>query len=103
MSSRRKFAFSAALLAVTLLWAQQNHDLGFEDTPMLPGLSYHVHDPKRPHPPVVTPAAQPGGSPSDAIVLFDGKDLSKWQAHASTITHAGAAGAPEWKLQDGYV
>ena len=52
--------------------------LGFTDTPMLPGLPYHVHDPARPHPPVVTPGAQPGAAPADAILLFDGKDLSQW-------------------------
>jgi hypothetical protein len=69
----------------------ENHDLGFKDTPMLPGLPWHVHDPDRPHPPVVTPASTPGGPPSDAIVLFDGKDLSQWQDHASTITHAGSS------------
>jgi hypothetical protein len=57
-----------------------SHDLGYDDTPMLPGLPFHVHDPQRPHPPVVTPSAQAGGAPSDAIVLFDGKDLSQWQA-----------------------
>ena len=80
----------------------ENHDLGFTDTPILPGLPWHVHDPARPHPPVVTPASTPGGPPSDAIVLFDGKDLSKWQSHSSTITHGGTAGAPEWKLGNGY-
>src|SRR5208282_523050 len=53
-------------------------DLGFTDTPMLPGMPWHVHDPARPHPRVVTPGAVPGAPPSDAIVLFDGKDLSKW-------------------------
>jgi len=80
-----------------------NHDLGFKDTPMLPGLPYHVHDSDRPHPPVVTPAAQLGGAPSDAIVLFDGKDLSHWTAHHSDITRAGSSGQPEWKLENGYV
>jgi len=53
-------------------------DLGFTDTPMLPNLPYHVHDPDRPHPHIVTPATVPGGPPSDAVVLFDGKDLSHW-------------------------
>ncbi len=81
----------------------ENHDLGFTDTPMLPGLPFHVHDPNRPHSPVVTPADAPGGPPSDAIVLFDGKDLSKWSAHASSITHASGSSDPEWKVADGYM
>jgi len=51
---------------------------GFTDTPMLPGMPWHVHDPARPHPKVVVPASVPGGPPSDAIVLFDGTDLSHW-------------------------
>lgn len=69
------------LLAAGALFAQQqppNHDLGFTDTPMLPNQPWHVHDPARPYPPVVSPGATPGAPPSDAIVLFDGKDLSKW-------------------------
>lgn len=70
-------------------------DLGYTDTPMLPGLPYHVHDPARPHPPVVTPAAQPGGAPSDAIVLFDGKDLSHWVS-------AKTGSAAPWKVENGY-
>lgn len=56
---------------------------GFKDTPMLPGGKWHVHDSDRPLPPVVTPGtcgteAEPGRAPSDAIILFDGKDLSAW-------------------------
>lgn len=51
----------------------------------------------------MTPANTPGGPPSDAVILFDGKDLSQWQSHASTITKAGTSGAPEWKLGDGYM
>jgi 3-keto-disaccharide hydrolase len=69
-----------------------NTDLGYTDTPMLPGQSYRVHDPARPHPRVVTPGAQPGGAPSDAIVLFDGRDLSSW----TTTKQA-------WKVENGYV
>ena len=79
-----------------------SHDLGFDDTPMLPGLPYRVHDYKRPHPPVVTPSNVPGGPPSDAIVLFDGQDLSKWSGHPSSITKAGGSGSPEWKVENGY-
>ncbi len=110
--------FKAAVLAAAVLLAlgaqssaaqtpaaapRVNHDLGFDDTPMLPGLPYHVHDYKRPHPPVVTPASTPGGAPSDAIVLFDGKDASKWMAHQSSITRAGGSGNVEWKVADGYM
>jgi hypothetical protein len=36
-------------------------------------------------------------------VLFDGKDLSKWSGHPSSITRAGQAGPAEWKLENGYV
>ena len=32
----------------------------------------------KPAPPVVTPAGQAGGAPSDAVVLFDGDDLDQW-------------------------
>jgi len=31
-----------------------------------------------PVPPVVTPGSQPGAPPSDAVILFDGKNLDKW-------------------------
>ncbi len=98
----------AALIAINLAPSSNaqtrpaNHDLGFKDTPMLPGLPYHVHDSDRPHPKLVTPAPQPGGPPSDAIVLFDGKDLSKWTAHHSDITRSGGSGEPEWKVENGY-
>jgi hypothetical protein len=79
---------------------KENHDLGFKDTPKLPGLPYHVHDSDRPHPKVVTPASEPGGPPSDAIVLFFGHDLLHWQSNASPITKKGGSGTPEWKLEN---
>ena len=53
-------------------------NLGYTDTPMLPGLPYHVHDPARPRPPIVTPGARAGDAPSDATVLFDGTNLTAW-------------------------
>jgi Domain of Unknown Function (DUF1080) len=78
------------LVSTTLLAQNANHDLGYTDTPMLPGLGFHVHDPARPRPPVVTPGATPGAAPSDAIILFDGKDLSHWSP-------------AKWKVKSGYM
>jgi hypothetical protein len=69
---------------------------GFKDTPMQPGGKWHVHDPERPQPPIVTPGVftfEPGKPPSDAIVLFDGQDLSQWR---------DKSGQPcPWKLENG--
>jgi hypothetical protein len=72
--------------------------LGYKDTPMLPGGKWHVHDGDRPMPPVISPGTSstqeaPGKPPSDAIVLFDGTDLSKWH---------GKGGKPAaWKVEGG--
>lgn len=87
--------------AAVALVAQQKRD-GYKDTPILPGLKWHVHDPDRPYPHEVTPAAQPGGAPSDAIVLFDGKDLSQWEQRGRGADR-GKMIAPKWTLRDGYV
>jgi len=62
--------------------AETNAIPGYKDTPMLPGGKWHVHDPDRPQPVPVTPGTfssqkKPGQPPSDAIVLFDGKNLSQ--------------------------
>jgi hypothetical protein len=47
-----------------------------------------------PKPPVVTPGAQPGAPPSDAIVLFDGANLDQW----TSVRDHGPAG---WTVKDG--
>ena len=73
-------------------------DDGFTDTPMLPQQPWRVHDPKRPHPPVVTPGATAGAAPSDAHVLFDGRDLSQW-AHRDRAS--GRLLDPKWALRNG--
>jgi hypothetical protein len=70
---------AAGALASSLAIAQKN-DLGFTDTPMLPGGKWHVHDPARPAPKVVTPGATAASAPADAVVLFDGRSLDAWQA-----------------------
>jgi 3-keto-disaccharide hydrolase len=75
---------------------QQKEPVGYEDTPMLPGGKWHVHDGRRPQPTVVTPGtfSAEATPPSDATVLFDGKDLSKWQSLKG--------GEAQWKVADGY-
>jgi hypothetical protein len=60
---------------------------GYKDTPKLPWCDYVVHDPDRPAPPRVDPgpAPAPAPIPADAIVLFDGKDLSQWKTTNWTL------------------
>lgn len=72
--------------------AQEN--IGYDDTPFIPGSAYRVHDGTRPQPPVVEPAGECGGAPADAIVLFDGSDLGKW------VSFRDGGPAP-WKVVDG--
>ena len=48
----------------------------------------------KPEPKIVTPGATPSAAPSDAIVLFDGKNLDEWVATADK----SAAG---WTVADG--
>ncbi|MGA0420441.1 MAG: 3-keto-disaccharide hydrolase [Phycisphaerales bacterium] len=60
---------------------------------------YKIHDMARPQPSVVAPGtpstqANVGTSPADAIVLFDGTDLSKW---------SDGSGDARWRLVDGVI
>jgi hypothetical protein len=82
------------------------NDLGYTDTPLVPGQKWHVHDPARPHPPKVTPGENTNwDAPSDAIILFDGKDLSHWQKAKQVMPTGPVAepGEPGWKVENGYV
>ncbi len=56
-----------------------------------------VHDLDRPHPPVVHPGPEtsPAPVPSDAVVLFDGKDLAKWED--------GKGEPARWKIEKGFM
>ena len=91
-------AIAMALAFCTWVIGQDRPKIGFKDTPMLPGGKWHVHDGDRPLPPIVTPGTcstqdEPGRPPSDAVVLFDGTDLSHWN---------GRRGRPAaWKIVEG--
>jgi hypothetical protein len=59
-----------------------------------------VHDMNRPAPPVITPGTEStqdvaGEAPSDAVVLFDGTDLSQWTD--------SKGGKTKWIMGDGYM
>jgi len=76
-------ALGACLLIVcTALIAQQAPNLGYTDTPMQPNGKWHVHDPARPQPTVVTPGGVESlmtPAPADATVLLaGGSDTSAW-------------------------
>jgi hypothetical protein len=71
--------------------------VGYTDTPEIPGQKWRVHDASRPAPKVVTPGttfSHSAPAPSDAVILFDGHDLSKWK------TGNKPAG---WKVENGYM
>ncbi len=74
---------------------------GYDDTPVLPGQKWKVHDIARPRPHVVTPGAKPGDPPTDAIILFNGRDFSHWEEGAGRDKPAPAKVG--WKLENGYM
>lgn len=76
--------------------------LGYTDTPVLPGQPWKVHDIARPRPSVVTPGPKPGDPPSDAIVLFSGKDLAQWYQNG-TGPNKGKQVPAKWKVENGFV
>ncbi len=95
-------SIAALLLAVPAFSADEKpqHPIGYQDTPIIPGTKWHVHDGTRPQPTVVTPGEpstqdKAGTAPSDATVLFDGTDLSKWKMEKD-------GSDAKWKVEDGH-
>jgi Domain of Unknown Function (DUF1080) len=88
------FLPAAAVLGLALCaWSEQLSGQTTIDS------RYPIHDRSRPLPAVVAPGTSStptlaGRPPSDAIVLFDGRDLSKWRMQDG--------GPARWKLGDGY-
>jgi hypothetical protein len=65
-------------------------------TSIVPTLHEPIHDTARTRPAVVDPgpSALAARAPSDAVVLFDGRDLSEWKSRDG--------GPARWKVNDGY-
>lgn len=82
---------AASACVGTAFYAQQKRD-GYKNTPIIPEQQWHVHDSDRPYPKAVVPGATLGEAPSDATILFDGKDLSKWMQGGND---------PKFKPEDG--
>ena len=90
MKKKLLMAATFACICSTAVFAQKRNDVKY--SPEMTEFYYPV-------PPVVTPGASlhDGGfaAPSDAIVLFDGKNLNAWEN-----TNGSAAG---WNVHDGVV
>ncbi|WP_114783014.1 3-keto-disaccharide hydrolase [Botryobacter ruber] len=89
LSITRKTAFAAlatALLAFTNAQAQE--------VPKPPKMAPEMTEFWEPEPRVVTPGATNTAAPSDAIVLFDGKNLSEWKAK-------NGGGEAAWQVKNG--
>jgi hypothetical protein len=80
---KQLFYTLALLLSAVALWAQ----------PARETFDPRVTEVWEPKVKKITPGGLPGEAPSDAIVLFDGKDLSKW----TTLNGAEA----KWEVKDG--
>lgn len=66
--------------------------LGYTDTPLQPDGKWRIHDPERPPPATVrTEGGVFTSPPSDALVLFDGTDLSAWRHIRPDV--------PEWTVE----
>jgi hypothetical protein len=81
----KALAFASVVTMATALAAQESAKPKPEDTEVW-----------TPVPKIVTPGAECGAPPSDAIVLFDGKNLDEW---VSAQDHTPA----KWDVHDGIV
>lgn len=88
-----RIGHASFLVVSALLMGAISAPQGAAQTPF----GWRAHDPVRPKPPIVKPALQtlPVPPPSDALVLFDGSDLSRW---------CFEEGEPaRWLVQEGYL
>src|SRR4051812_8092752 len=75
--------------------AQKAKAEGKAEAKEIPGHAFVPLTAEVPPPAAEPKVTDPGPPPSDAIILFDGKDLSQWKAEKS--------GEAKWKVLDGYM
>lgn len=91
----RAITFALIIAGIFILTMSMNNDCLAQHPQR-----WKIHDMSRPRPAVIDPGitstqAQPNQLPSDAIILFDGKELSQWRS-----TEGQAA---KWVVKDGYM
>lgn len=94
-SSMKRQTIQAALLSGVALVSLTTASAGAAQFGPVPS-AWRQHEMDRPRPPVVAPPAQPLPTPAppDAVILFDGRDLSGW---------TGGGGPAAWTVRDGYM
>jgi hypothetical protein len=79
------------------------------EKPLTPGGKYRAGDMQRPRPVVIAPPTASsqqwaGAPPSDAIILFDGTDLSQWVREGRrTDPNKPDELKPTWDVKNGYM
>ena len=105
MMRRDQLVGHLAMMMLSLAWAAPAAAQGVASTDSAPS-RWRQHELNRPHAPPVVPASTLGAPPADAIVLFDGRDLSAFVVAGrppAPGAPAAAPAAPTWKVENGYV
>lgn len=95
----RTLAFSLLIVANVSCGADADKPspIGYDDTPVIPGTQWKVHDINRPRPEAVTPGEKLGAAPSDAVVIFDGNSSDGLVGKTKT----GETIPCPWKIENG--
>jgi len=90
MMRRDQLVGHLAMMMLSLAWAAPAAAQGVASTDSAPS-RWRQHELNRPHAPPVVPASTFGAPPADAIVLFNGRDLSAFEGGRPAVPGAPAA------------